>query len=177
MKVMHFVCRVCAIITATGIIMYLFTGSVTAEYQGWGTDNYAVFYYTPSYNSVWSDPLTIARSEWNNPFCGVLVGSTTSTTESTLTVVNSSDSWYGLCIQEVASPFMFSIMLNSRTIAADAITFSSFVRSVVVHELGHVFWLKDNPNTSRQSIMKGSRNRNTMVSEQAYDREDVDAIF
>jgi len=154
-----------------------FSSSVSAEYTSSGTPRAGIFYYTPSYNSVWSAPLNTARSEWNNPCCGVSVGSSSDTNGDKLTVASRTDTWYGAAYKWYDTTFKFSIVLNSRTIARDATHFSNFVRSVTVHEIGHIFWLKDNPNTTRASIMKYSRDRNTMVSEQPYDREDVDFIF
>ena len=158
-------------------VIFVFSSSMYADYNSIGTPKPGIFYYTPTYNDTWNAPLNKARYEWNNPFCGVTVGSTTETTGNKLTAQSLPESWYGLTTMTSGSTFKFTIVINARTIARDATHFSNFVRSVTVHELGHIFWLKDNPNTKRSSIMFYSRNRNTMICEQNYDSECVDAKF
>ena len=39
---------------------------------------------------------------------------------------------------------------------------NNFKQSVVTHELGHIFCLGDNPVTNETSLMKHTRNRNTV---------------
>ena len=39
----------------------------------------------------------------------------------------------------------------------------------MVHELGHLFSLDDNPPITNQTIMSYSRNRETMIVPQLYD--------
>lgn len=89
------------------------------------------------------------------------------------------DEWYGIEIPTPSSGYItsFIIKLNTRTIADNATNFSNFAQSVLVHELGHVFWLKDNPGTTSSSIMKYSRNRNLMILPQQYDINNVNAKY
>ena len=71
----------------------------------------------------------------------------------------------------------FQIKLNSTTISNDATNFNNFVQSVLVHELGHILWLADNPSTTSSSIMKYTRDRNTLTRPQSYDINDVNTKF
>ena len=70
----------------------------------------------------------------------------------------------------------FTIKVNARTISADATNFNNFAKSTVTHEFGHVFWLCDNPNTSKSSIMKYSRNSG-MTAPQTFDVDNVNAKY
>ena len=90
--------------------------------------------------------------------------------------------WYGLYTPKSQntsyySGRYFTIQINSRTINQAASNLSSFIRSVTVHELGHALSLADNPNTTSTSIMKYSRNRNSLVSPTPYDRNNVSARY
>ncbi|RHL28189.1 hypothetical protein DW028_09045 [Agathobacter rectalis] len=91
------------------------------------------------------------------------------------------DTWYGLTSQTYNSSTgyttKFTIKVNARTISEDATNFNNFAKSTVTHEFGHVFWLCDNPNTSKSSIMKYSRNRNSMTAPQTFDVDNVNAKY
>ncbi len=91
------------------------------------------------------------------------------------------DTWYGLTSQTYNSSTgyttKFTIKVNARNISADATNFNNFAKSTVTHEFGHVFWLCDNPNTSKSSIMKYSRNRNGMTAPQTFDVDNVNAKY
>lgn len=91
------------------------------------------------------------------------------------------DTWYGLTSQTYNSSTgyttKFTIKVNARTISADATNFNNFAKSTVTHEFWHVFWLCDNPNTSKSSIMKYSRNRNGMTAPQTFDVDNVNAKY
>jgi len=160
------------------LILSVFSFSVLADYDDRSPTS-GISYYTPSvYNDTWTRALNAARSDWNNPYCGVLVASTTDTTGSTLYVTSSTDSWGGRVITDMSGPsYKFTIMINSYQIYLNATNLSNFIRSVAVHEIGHVLGLADNPNTARASIMKYSRDRNTLYTAQSYDRERVNAIY
>lgn len=91
------------------------------------------------------------------------------------------DTWYELTSQTYNSSTgyttKFTIKVNARNISADATNFNNFAKSTVTHEFGHVFWLCDNPNTSKSSIMKYSRNRNSMTAPQTFDVDNVNAKY
>ena len=65
----------------------------------------------------------------------------------------------------------------NQSISNDATNFNNFVQSVLVHELGHILCLADNPSTTSSSIMKYSRDRNTLTRPQTYDINDVNTKF
>ena len=73
----------------------------------------------------------------------------------------------------------FRIELNSKTIERDAKPgkLENFIQSVLVHELGHTIWLADNPSTQRDSIMKYTRDRNTMTKPSTYDVDNVKSKY
>lgn len=75
---------------------------------------------------------------------------------------------YGLCTRKWFLGYYYTIDINYRRIKEDASNLQNFIRSVTVHELGHVFSLSDNPGTTA-SIMSYSRNRNTMIQPQTID--------
>ena len=89
--------------------------------------------------------------------------------------------WYGLTTQthNKTSGYTskFIIKVNTKTIKAKATKYSKFARSTVTHEFGHVFWLADNPNTKKSSIMKYDRDRNTMVKPQQFDIDNVNKKY
>lgn len=73
--------------------------------------------------------------------------------------------------------YNFCVKINANTIEHDATNTSNFVMSTITHEFGHVFRLCDNPSTSMASIMKYSRNRNTMTGPQQFDIRNVNNIY
>lgn len=73
----------------------------------------------------------------------------------------------------------FAIVLVSENIteAAQSGNLANYIQSTMVHELGHTIWLADNPITSAASIMKYSRDRNTMINPSTFDILNVDAKY
>jgi hypothetical protein len=131
-----------------------------------------------SYNSQWQPNLDRALTNWfNTPTPANIYKSSSSS--SWLEAAQFSDTWYGLYTSWGArnSSRYYRVRLNARTISNDASNFGNFVTSCFVHELGHGLSLADNPNTSSASIMKYTRNRNTMTTPQQYDINDVNAIY
>ncbi|MDF2539397.1 MAG: hypothetical protein K0S76_2418 [Herbinix sp.] len=71
----------------------------------------------------------------------------------------------------------FEIQLNSTTITNNAVNLNNYIQSVFVHELGHAIWLEGNPTTTEDSIMKYSRNRNTMIAPSSFDEASVNMKY
>lgn len=67
--------------------------------------------------------------------------------------------------------------IGSATAHVSVQKYSNFATSTVVHEYGHVYWLCDNPNTTRASIMKYNRDRNSMTTPQSFDINNVNAKY
>ena len=88
--------------------------------------------------------------------------------------------WYGAVRR---GPSMYGnassseILLNMNEIIRMATNVDSFIRSVLTHEIGHNFWLGDNPATASPSIMNVSRNRNVMRTFQPFDFESITLIY
>ncbi|MCB7135984.1 hypothetical protein [Cellulosimicrobium marinum] len=169
-------------------LLLLMTGvesAAAATYTSNGMPRASFTVYRPSYNSTWNSPLGLAEKGWaavpeakikrtgTKPALGhynsAVVGSYTA-------------DWYGVYTRRydssiVYTGYLFTIKLNSRTINKSASNFSNFVRSVYVHEYGHAFSLADNPSGSQASIMKESRNRNSMVYPSTSDKANVSARY
>lgn len=141
--------------------------------------NFAVKSYSNSYNDTWVNILDNARSAWNSSNAGTSI-STLSYSNHEIYAAQYNDTWYGLFTVESSSQGYiteFNIKVNARTISDHATNFSNFARSTVVHEFGHAFFLDDEPPTTSPSIMSYSRNRNTMVTPQTYDVNNVKARY
>jgi hypothetical protein len=164
---------------------FLFTGALaltsvapaSATYYGGGMPS-ATFQIKPwSYNSTWQTPMNSALSSWNSASSKVNI-TKNSSSAAYVTAAQYSDTWYGLYSYSGIPVWrVFDIKLNSRTIAADASNVTNFIRSTFAHELGHSLSLADNPSTSSASLMKHSRDRNTLYTPQTYDINDVNSFY
>lgn len=125
---------------------------------------------TTTQNATWSSIITTSRDAWNKSGAGVIVSTTmTGTSPHKLTVDSyPAESWYGVCYKYpdgnvVATSSL--IRINTSTIGAS----TNFRRSTVTHEIGHLFWLGDNPKTTEISLMSYSRDKETVYVPQAFD--------
>ena len=143
---------------------------------GWPSSNIPIQEY--DYNDVWQPAMDASLSNWNNSGAGITY-SKVSSSDNTVTAAQYSYSDYGRRYRTYSGSELldYDIELNARTISEDATNFSNFVQSVFVHELGHNLWLDDNPDTTSSSIMKYSRDRNTMTNPQTYDVNSVKAKY
>lgn len=119
------------------------------------------------------------RFRWNSAVSGVTFGKSNAA-KNTMTAARYSASWYGYytAYGPRNSSRTFTIQVNARTLSRDAGgNLSNWIASTTTHELGHALSLADNPNTSKSSIMKYSRNRATMISPQPYDVSEVNRIY
>ena len=136
--------------------------------------------YSNSYNSTWVSILDSGRSAWTSSSANVSI-STSSSSVNRLEAGRYDDTWYGIneSSYNPSTGYItsFTIKINARTISNDATNFSNFAKSTVVHEFGHSFWLCDNPSTSSSSIMKYSRDRNSMTTPQTFDINNVNAKY
>lgn len=158
--------------------MFLFTTVAFAKYlnYGWPTSNVPIRPY--NHNSTWQRALDNGMASWNGAGAKVSFNKV-SGSNNPVYVANYSYGAYGKCIIYYSGNKItrFTIEMNNRTISRDATNFSNFIQSVFVHELGHAIWLADNPRTSQPSIMKYSRNRNTMTRPQTFDINNVRAKY
>lgn len=136
--------------------------------------------YSNLYNDTWVDILNAGRSAWNTSATPVWI-STSSSSVNTIEAAQYDDTWYGICSQTYNTSTgytqKFSIKINARTISRDAVDFSNFAISTTAHEFGHVFWLCDNPTTSSSSLMKYTRDRNSMTKPQTFDVNNVTSKY
>lgn len=166
-----------SVILLSGLIM-LSSTAVYAKYLSYGWPSSSIPIKSFSFNSTWQTPMNQSVTNWNN--AGAKVKFTKSSSSSN-TISAAQYSWeaYGRNYATYSGSKLtkFRIEMNARTISKDSQNFGNFVQSVFVHELGHSVWLADNPNTSSSSIMKYSRNRNTMTKPQTYDVNNVKAKY
>lgn len=151
-----------------------------ARYSGTGMPRATFSVNRPNYSATWNSILANSEAAWNGATVANIsrVNGSAALYPNQTTVGNYTADWYGIYVRTYAhggpSPgYRFSIRVNSRRISQDASNFSAFSRSVYTHELGHALNLSDNPTRSHASIMNYSRNRNSMVTPQAYDRTSV----
>jgi hypothetical protein len=146
-----------------------------ADYYSGGLST-AVYSVSYSVNATWSAPMDASLSAWTATPTPVVL-SKSSGSDNTVTVASFSDTWYGYYDPCFWSD-CFEMSLNSRTINRDASNWYNFVKSTFVHELGHGLSLADNPTESTAaSIMRHTRNRNTMHVPQAYDIQEVNSYY
>lgn len=131
-----------------------------------------------NYNSNWTTYLNNSIGAWNATSTPVVI-STSSSATNVIYAGQYNDSWYGCYIPSKSGSTVtnFTIKVNSRTISNDATNFANFAQSTTVHEFGHSLNLCDNPGTSSSSIMKYSRNRNTMTNPQSFDITNVNNYY
>lgn len=169
----------------TTTLAVIFSSSVAVHaadpYMDYGseTGTVSVQPYSES-NDIWKSIINTGIANWNNSSANVSI-SVSSSSSNTISAASYDDSWYGLTTQtyytSTGYTISFVIQINSRKIFNDATNFSNFATSTVTHEFGHVFWLCDNPNTTMSSIMKHSRDRNTMTTPQQFDINNVNAKY
>lgn len=149
-----------------------------AQFLTYGYSSKTIPVKSYSYNATWQTPMDQSLANWNN--AGAKISFTKSSSSSnTITAAQFNDTSYGVNYGSVSGSTLksFRIELNSRTISADATNLSNFIQSVFVHELGHSIWLADNPDTSSASIMKYTRDRNSMTKPQTYDINGVKSKY
>lgn len=148
-----------------------------ADYYAGGMPSAHITIKPYNYNSTWQTAMDQSLSNWyNTPTPAWFEKS--SSASNWAEAAEFSDTWYGTYTYwGSGSSRYFRVQLNSRMIAKDATNFSNFIQSVFVHEMGHALSLLDNPATDQESIMKYSRDRNTMTKPQAYDISEVNNYY
>lgn len=131
------------------------------------------------FSDKWATIIKNAIKSWNNSGAGVKVAQSANPV-SILEVNSYADSWYGLTqILQLDNGYISKagIKINHRTISGDASNFNRFAQSTVAHEIGHLYWLADNPVESPagydMSLMNHGRNRNKIYEPQVFDVSNV----
>jgi len=168
------------------MMFYIIFGSTTTIYAsgvysdlgGWRTGSISVS--KGDYVNIWENIISNSVSAWNDSKANVSI-SISPYSQNSLKVATYDEEWYGLTSKQRDSlggyVTQFSIKINSRTIYDNANDFSNFAQSTIVHEFGHIFWLADNPDTTKSSIMKHTRNRNKLITPQEFDIKNVNAKY
>lgn len=151
------------------------------KYWDYGYVSSTIDIYPYNYNDLWQTALDQSRANWNNTSAPVYFYTSTSSNNRIYAAQYDYTALGMTYVMEHSGSTMtqFNIELNSRTIAKEANSsyVSNYIQSVLVHEFGHVVWLDDNPVTPNSSIMKYSRDRNTMTCPSAYDVANVEAKY
>jgi len=152
------------------------------QYLDYGYESANIYFNKYSYEQTWQTAMNKARNAWNTSSAPV----TFSVKNKAVNRINVNEldetvDWYGVTTPSFSGDkaVQYTIVLNKTKITADAKEgyLGNFIQSVLVHELGHVVWLEDNPITPRDSIMKQTRDRNTMINPTDYDIENVTAKY
>jgi hypothetical protein len=170
------------IAAATGSVFALNSNLSSLYYLSYGLSSPSTtFGVMTSNSSVWSSYVDNARSSWGA--AGVTINR-----NDTVVVTNKmyiqaySDDWYGVNAPTLNSSgyiASYTIRINNRTLsdAAGPQNLPNYARSTIAHELGHCFWLRDNPVTSSTSLMAHSRNRATVYAPQSFDISKVQYVY
>ncbi|MEV7870057.1 hypothetical protein AB0P17_29105 [Streptomyces sp. NPDC088124] len=153
--------------------------SAQATYYSGGMPSRSFNVKTVGINDQWVKYFDTGRSNWNNAGAGAKIGRKSSA-KASFTAARYSASWYGMYSPSGSRYInrIFKIQVNARTLDRDAGSkYDQWVRSTTTHELGHALSLDDNPNTSKASLMKHSRNRATVQKPLSYDISEVKRIY
>ena len=130
-----------------------------------------------TYENVWLPRILAARDSWNDSGAGVNITTTTGDSPHTLTVDSYAWDAWGRCIKSPWGDVIVTsglIEINARTITSTLID----RQSTIAHEMGHLFWLGDNPATTQNSIMRyKSMDYDNIFTPQTYDVNNVRFIY
>ena len=141
------------------------------------------------WNDMWLPAIRAAANSWNNSGAGVNVTiTTTGTSEHILTVgvqrdsMGNIESWDGLYVPNTKTGAVTSSRIYINTVGLYNIgangTPASLRRAVIAHEIGHMFWLKDNPATTQNSLMRyQSVYDNNISTPQSLDVNNVQFVY
>ncbi|GAA1458777.1 hypothetical protein NE857_27595 [Nocardiopsis exhalans] len=172
--------RVLAACTTVVLVIALGAVPAHADYYsgGVGTTRFTVRY--GAVNDNWIGYFNTGRINWNNTSnTNISITRTTSTSVNrVITAGRYTENWYGIYSPSgTRANRSFSIRINARRLAEDSgSNMSAWCRSTSLHEFGHALSLADNPNTTRLSVMKHSRDR-TRITPYAYDTAEVRRIY
>ncbi|CAL9547258.1 hypothetical protein SUDANB121_04380 [Nocardiopsis dassonvillei] len=172
--------RVLAALGTVVLVVALGAVPAHADYYsgGVGTTRFTVRY--GAVNDTWIGFFNTGRSNWNNTTnTNISITRTTSTSVNrVMTAGRYTENWYGLYSPSgTRANRSFTIRINARRLSEDSgSNMTAWCRSTSLHELGHALSLADNPNTTRLSVMKHSRDR-TRITPYAYDTAEVRRIY
>lgn len=149
-----------------------------ADYYSGGMPSAYFNYKAVSVNSTWKGYFNAAAARWTQSAAQTAIGAVTSS-RNTMTAASYSQSWYGYYTPYgTRGTRSFKIQVNVRTLSnAAGSNLTKWIASTATHELGHALSLADNPNTTRASLMKHSRNRTTLIAPTSYDVSEVNRIY
>ncbi len=119
-------------------------------------------------NSTWKPIIEASATAWNNCGAGVnieVVSSGTSNIE--IYVMDVNDTYYGVTYPD--SVGSGGNLIQSHIVINTTQSTTKTGQSTTVHEIGHLLWLVDNPETTDKTIMSYGRDRKKMKEPQIFD--------
>jgi len=137
-------------------------------------------------SSTWSPRINTAANAWNTSGAGTNI-TLTSSGSSPYVIEVGGYVWFdaGQCVNSpqgntISTASIIYINLTGISIDMQFLKLSGdnlekYERGLITHEMGHLFWLGDNPNTSNlnSSLMNSDRTKTTIFKPQAYDINNV----
>jgi len=148
--------------------------SASADYYNGGMPSRTFSVKPVGINDVWIGYLDSSRGYWNATTAGTHL-TRSSTSKSTYTAGRWNYSWGGRYTPSGSgSSRTFTIEVNVQYLEERAGgDLTKWILSTTTHELGHGLKLADNPNTTRSSLMKYSRDPAKVYKPTAYDISEV----
>lgn len=119
--------------------------------------------------STWKPLIETARDGWNKSKAGTNISLTPSSSPFRLYVDTYPWSELGKTEKYPQGNYTATsgnIRINSRLLSGES---DNYKISVIAHEMGHLFWLGDNPYTAETSLMSHNRDRETVIRPQFID--------
>ncbi len=143
------------------------------------TPSFSIQYIgTEANRSVWLPSLQASINAWNNSGAGTSISLTSSTSSYTCNVSSYGEtSWYGRVYPIVEEGFIIgaNIQINTDKVS----DYENARQSTIVHEIGHILGLADDPPVGRvnDSIMSYGRIRESVYMPKPYDIYNVKFIY
>ena len=167
----------------------------TGRSGGWNANQHDNMWYQHArihLNNVgvlasWQSPVSTAIRNWNNSRAHVYFVTTNALSNSVITTPSDSNNLGWVESTEASTnnsqTIAFRIILNTKRInevaQSNTIGLSStdVARGVMLHELGHVVGLKDNPGGTEPSVMRTVTNTLALTAPTQHDINNVNSLY
>ena len=145
--------------------------------------NYTVGLREFHFSEPWQSALEKGIEHWNSRSTSITISVVHPDTYRSIPIYAEArtGTWYGQLqtIYVLGETHFSGIIINTSAITSSPtlVDFSSFVSSVMAHELGHVLGLADIYYPATDSIMYASRNRNTLYVPTKFDVQGVNWLY
>jgi len=160
------------IMLVTGTIFIFSSINAFGHWYQYGYNLYSFTYSPDSGSDYWAGQ---AAKNWRDKAGTTITKSTYS--NNTVSLANYNYSWYGLYTPYTNSSggvYKFSIKANTYALQDDYTNWDKALISTLTHEFGHAQYLNDlESGWGNLSIMSYERNRETILTPQAHDINDL----